>query len=117
MAAALLFGAFIYFCVRLFPKSKTRRPEWDVDKKVRNTLYWICGTGMALALGLAVWEGRRGNPIFWHETIALKLFALSWLVKGRADQTAGRLVKRTGHYAMHPREAIGGLRKAVRGKE
>lgn len=115
-AAALLFGAFIYFCFRLFPKSKSGRLEWDRDKRVRNTVYFICGTGMALALGLAVWEGRGGRSIFWHETIALELFALSWLVKGRADQTAVRLMKRTGHYAMHPRELIGRPRKAAQGR-
>lgn len=115
-SAALLFGAFIYFCFRLFPKSREPRSEWDRDKRVRNLLYLACGAGMSVVLVLAVIAGTRGQPIFWHETIALELFALSWLVKGRADRTAGRVALRTGYYARHPGEAMDGLRKAVGGE-
>lgn len=115
-SAALLFGSFIYFCFRLFPKSRTPRSEWDRDKRVRNRLYLACGAGMSVALVLAVIAGARDRPIFWHETIALELFALSWLVKGRADRTAGSVVRRTGYFARHPGEAVGELRRAIGGE-
>jgi hypothetical protein len=114
VAAVTLFAAFIYFCLRLFPKSSSPRPEWDKDKRMRNAIYGTCGVGMAVTLGLAVMAGRRGAPIFWHETLALELFAFSWLVKGKADRTAARLLKRAGHYATHPAQAVTDLGKAMR---
>lgn len=114
VAAAVLFAAFTYFCLRLFPKSATPRPEWGADKRMRNAIYGTCGAGMAITLGLAVMSGQRGGPIFWHETLALELFAFSWLVKGKADRTAARLLKRAGYYVTHPSEAVGDLGRALR---
>lgn len=111
-AAALLFGSFIYFCFRLFPKSDVPRKEQDMEKRVRNVLYLVCGGGMTVSLALAVIAGRSGGSIFWQETIALELFALSWLVKGKADRTAARMMMRTGYFAMHPIKAMERMRKA-----
>src|SRR6266545_2173362 len=74
-------------------------------------------TGAQLDLYLV----RRGNgglravgnalitraPIFWPEAVALEFFAVSWLVKGRADRTAAAAGRRTLHYGRHPGQLVG----------
>ena len=83
ICAILLFGVFIYFCLVLFPKGK--------EMFHRNKLYRICGWGIVVCLVLIALSYKflsgeqrgRLNPVFWLESIALWLFGLSWLIKGR----------------------------------
>jgi hypothetical protein len=54
-------------------------------------------------------------PIFWPEALALELFAVSWLVKGRVDKTAASAGRRTLHYGRHPGQLVDAARRAIRG--
>ena len=57
--------------------------------------YRVCGAAM---VGCIAWAGSAlftGAPIFWPEALALEFFAVSWLVKGRADRTAVVVGRRT----------------------
>ncbi|MFC1955918.1 hypothetical protein ACFLWZ_05265 [Chloroflexota bacterium] len=54
-----------------------------------------------------LWAGIasfNGAPIFWPEALALEFFAVSWLVKGRADITAVAAGRRTLYYGRHPKQ-------------
>ena len=121
-AAILLFVMFIYFCLFRFPKSGEKgfpwraeaRDGWDREKWLRNILYAVSGIGIAVALILAWGAGKAGRSIFVHETVALELFALSWLVKGKADRTALAAVKLGSGAVRHPIEAAGKARQAVK---
>jgi len=42
------------------------------------------------------------GSIFWPEAIALEFFAVSWLLKGRADWTLASAGMLTLHYGRHP---------------
>lgn len=90
--ASVLFFSFIYFSWFLFPRSG-KEPVTS-DKRRRNHIYRACGVGMLVCVTWAGVAGFRDRPIFWAEAIALELFALSWLVKGRAGHTAVTLVRR-----------------------
>lgn len=99
-AAIVLFGAFIFFALFQFPKSKCKPGEpLPLEKRVRNRIYRVCGVAM---LACIAWAGSAlftDAPIFWPEALALEFFAVSWLVKGRADRTAltvGAQVLRAG---------------------
>ena len=87
-AAAVLFGALIYIALVLFPKSKPGATHsLPPEKRRRNALYRLCGVAMILCM---VWVAVAMHfewSIFWAEALALEFFALSWLVKGRADQS------------------------------
>lgn len=98
-SAGVLFTAFIVFSVFLFPKSKAGKGErlpWC--KRARNGIHVFCGVAM---LACIIWVGiahSRGATIFWPEALALEFFAISWLVKGRADRTVAAAGKRALHY-------------------
>lgn len=87
--AILLFVIFILFSFWLFRKSHYKnRKERPNDKKQRDRIYLACSVVMAIAI---VWAGislSTGAPIFWQEAIAIEGFAISWLVKGEAHQSA-----------------------------
>lgn len=111
IAAAILFGSFIFFSLFLFTRSAS-----DVippDKRARNRVYVVCGVAMTACVVWAWFAYRRGQSIFWAETLALEFFALSWLVKGRAGHTAIRVVARTVHYARHPRHLVRDVKDAL----
>ncbi|MEM7415634.1 MAG: DUF998 domain-containing protein [Gemmatimonadota bacterium] len=114
-AAIVFFLCFVYFCLFRFTKSGRPKDEWDRAKRFRNALFLACGVGIALALGSAALAGRAGEPIFWQEVVAIELFALSWLVKGHAIQTAQRTAQRGLYYVTHPGDAVVGLGRAIRG--
>jgi len=88
-SAVILFCTFAFFSLILFPKSKDKSwGQLPFDKRVRNTIYVSCGIAIVSCM---VWAGVAGvveAQIFWPEALALEFFALSWLVKGRADWTA-----------------------------
>ncbi len=95
-SATVLFGSFIFFSLVLFPKSKNPDAAGlPRDKKVRNTIYYACGWAMVICiLWIAVNRLVLDSSIFWPEALALEFFAVSWLAKGRADQTAVAIAKR-----------------------
>lgn len=97
IAAVVLFGAFIVFSLALFPKKGTHSHR---RKPVRNGVYIICGIGMVACV---IWGYLARPVIFWPEALALEFFGVSWLVKGRADWTAGQLLRRAVDYARRPR--------------
>jgi hypothetical protein len=116
IGAAVLFGAFAYFSLFLFPKSNVRSwKEQPWDKKARNVVYIGCGLGILLCI-LYAWRAHAGGrSIFWPEALALELFAVSWLAKGRFGWLAVTVGKGTLHYALHPRQLVDTARRAVRG--
>jgi hypothetical protein len=111
-SAVVLFGAFIFFSLFLFRKSKVKRGEpLPRDKRVRNAIHIFCGAAM---LACMLWAGIAtviGAPIFWPEALALEFFAVSWLAKGRVDITALTAGKRSLYYGRHPRQLFAGFRR------
>jgi len=98
-SACLLFACLIVFSVFLFPISDAPSEGQRADRRVQNPVYRLCGAGMA---GLLIWAGvalQRRSPIFFQESLALMLFGISWLTKGRAAytlrKTAGAIAKTT----------------------
>lgn len=80
-SAFLLFGCLIFYSLILFPMTKGRE---DADKKKRNLVYRICGWGMVVAMAWVLAAGLSHASIFVPESLALTLFGVSWLTKGRA---------------------------------
>lgn len=116
VSAAVLFGAFIFFALFLFPKSKVKKGNpLPLDKRVRNGFYISCGVAMAVCMAWAGIAGLANEPIFWPEALALEFFAVSWLVKGRVEQTAVAVGRRTLHYGRHPGQLVAKARSAIRG--
>ena len=116
VSAAVLFGAFIFFALFLFPKSKVKKgSRLPLDKRVRNGFYISCGVAMVVCIAWAAIAGVAQAPIFWPEALALEFFAVSWLVKGRAEHTAIAVGRRTLHYGRHPGQLVAKARSAIRG--
>jgi hypothetical protein len=113
----VLFGAFTYFALFLFTKSNVEKGEpLPPDKQARNWIYLVCGAGMVAALAWAAIAALSRKPIFWPEALALELFAVSWLVKGRADRTLVAAGQRTLYYGRRPRELVSKVRSVLRGE-
>jgi hypothetical protein len=113
--ALILFSAFIVFSIFLFPKTNTRKGiPLASGKKARNILYYLFGAGMlACMIWILLISILTDGPIFWPEAIALECFALSWLLKGRADWTLIAAGRRTLHYSRHPGALMKKIRKAI----
>ena len=88
-AAVVLFCSFVFFCLWQFRRSNKNSEKWDWGKRTRNWIYILCGVAIVLSLVWAAVASIAEKPIFWPETLALEFFAISWLVKGRADKTVG----------------------------
>ncbi len=112
LSAVVLFGAFIFFSLFLFRRSKVKRGEsLSQGKQLRNAIHIVCGLAMVACM---IWAGIAsvaGAPIFWPEALALEFFAVSWLAKGRADITAVAAGKRTLNYGRHPRQLFAEIRR------
>jgi hypothetical protein len=93
-AAALLFGCFVVYSLFLFPKSSRPVESRDKDKRTRNGVYYFCGVGIVLALLWVVIARLMSGHIFFPESLALMLFGISWLTKGRALWTLRQLAHR-----------------------
>jgi hypothetical protein len=109
-AAVALFLSFIFFSLCLFRQSKPGE-SLSRGKRFRNYIHIFCGAAMIACM---VWAGvayLTDNPIFWPEALALEFFAVSWLVKGRADVTVVEAGRWGLHYGRHPRQFFAGLRK------
>jgi hypothetical protein len=94
ISAGALFISFILFSLVLFTRSNLDPSEWGTGKKVRNAVYVVCGVVMIVAVAWAVVALKFGKPVFVPETVAVEAFAVSWLVKGEAEQTVARLARR-----------------------
>ncbi len=116
-AAVVLFCSFSFFSLFLFRQTKHEAGEpLPQDKRVRNGIYIFCGI---LMLGCIVWAGIASfldAPIFLPEAIALESFAVSWLIKGRADRTAVSFARRTLYYGRNPGKLASDVRGAMRGQ-
>lgn len=118
LAAVLLFGAFIYISIFLFPKSGVeRRALLHRGKGWRNLVYRLCGVAMMASILWAGIASHMDSPIFWPEALALEFFAVSWLVKGRADWTAVAAGRRTLYYGRRPALLARNAWSAIRGHE
>ena len=105
VSAFLLFGCFVVYSLLLFPLSSGPSGSLPDDKRARNLVYRSCGVGM---LGLLIWvavAGLRGGPIFVPESLALMLFGISWLTKGRALWTLREAVTRIADRRRSPPSA------------
>jgi hypothetical protein len=118
-SAAVLFSSFIFFSLFQFPRSRLDKKKLPTDKRVRNWIYIACGVAIVGCIAWVVIALFFEAPIFWPETLALEFFAVSWLVKGRADKTAVAAGRQALHYGRHPRQlvekawsALGGNRSA-----
>lgn len=115
-SAVILFSAFAVFSLVLFRRSK--HPSWKdrpPDKQIRDTIYLVCGAVILLSM-LWAYVNKRAEPqrpIFLPEAVALEAFAISWLVKGRADQTLRRLPPRALHWVKNPRLLVSDLEGAL----
>jgi multisubunit Na+/H+ antiporter MnhB subunit len=99
VSAVVLFASFILFALYLFRKTNLKNADpLPPDKRIRNAIYVICGAAMIGCMIWVVGASITDAPIFWPEALALELFALSWLVKGRADWTFDQAGKRTRDY-------------------
>jgi len=114
LGGVFLFGSFACFALFQFPKSGSA--PLSRDKQVRNGLYYACGAAIILCMAWAALSGLNKTSIFWPETIALELFAATWLAKGRAEITAVAVVQKTAHYASHPGQLVDKARIALRPK-
>jgi hypothetical protein len=118
LAAAVLFGSFIFISVFQFPMSSVEnKKNLPRDKKVRNTIYYACGAAMALCMVWVVYAISTGKSIFLPEALALEFFALSWLVKGRADTAIVEAGKSSLYYARHPQKLVEKVRTAVNSQQ
>lgn len=116
LAAVALFGSFIFFSLIQFPKSNVKKGNpVPMDKRVRNSIYIVCGVAMIACMAWAAISSWRGGSIFWPEVLALEFFAISWLAKGRADKTAVAVGKQTLHYGRHPQQLVSDVWDGVRG--
>jgi dipeptide/tripeptide permease len=108
VSAVILFGSFVVFSLYLFRKTDVKKGEpLPTAKQQRNRIYVLCGVAMS---GCMVWAGIAGivhAPVFWPEALAIECFALSWLVKGRADWTVTRAGERTRDYVRRRTQPMG----------
>ncbi|MBU1571911.1 MAG: hypothetical protein KJ875_03310 [Alphaproteobacteria bacterium] len=98
MSAVVFFLCLVVFCLVQFPKT---------TDLARRRIYRACGYGILATLVLitsAFLAARLGgdaaadfvsrhNLIFWGEALGVWIFALAWLTKGKADQSAIRLMR------------------------
>jgi hypothetical protein len=105
-SAAVLFGSFVFYCLVLFRRRRAGE-KLAAGKRRRNRIYLACGIAIVLSMAWSVLARLAHRSLFWPETLALTSFAISWLTKGRAWWTLGRLrqaagsVARTGKLPAH----------------
>jgi hypothetical protein len=116
LSAGVLFAAFIFFSLFLFPKSKVGKGKaLPLDKRVRNWIYVACGVAMVVCMLWVASALSAGASIFWPEALALEFFAVSWLAKGRADWTAVAAGRRSLQYGRRSGRLVGKAWRAIRG--
>jgi len=83
-SATLLFSCLTVYSLCLFPSTGAPGSPPDPGKAKRNLVYRLCGWGMVCMLIWVAVAGILKGPIFVPESLALVLFGVSWLTKGRA---------------------------------
>jgi hypothetical protein len=87
-SAALFFSVLAFMSIYLFTKTNKPINRMGRQKKLRNTLYKLCGWIMVLCLVLigiskpVLKVSETSTLTFWMETVALVAFGFSWLTKG-----------------------------------
>ena len=87
ISAIVLFVSFILFAIWLFRKSSVPddRPR-PPEKRRRDRICLVCGLLMIASMLWAASSMLTQAPIFFPEAIAIIAFAVSWLVKGEAEE-------------------------------
>lgn len=112
-SALVLFVTFACFAFFLFPMTDPAAPRPRAlpgDKRARNALYYLCGAVIVVCLIIAGFALRAGKSIYWAESGALIAFAVSWLVKGRFEQTATSIAASTWRLARNPQQILRKMR-------
>jgi hypothetical protein len=83
----------------------------SVEETRRRWVYRACGWSI---IGCILWAGASklqdpDRDIFIPEALAIVLFAISWLTKGRLGWTLSVGVKRIPQYARHPSDLVGSV--------
>ena len=104
VSSVVLFGAFVFFTLFLFPKSNVKKGNpLPKGKKIRNGIYYFCGVAMVGCLVWALIAAWKDTSMFWPESLALVFFAVSWLVKGRTEVTLIAVGRRIRHFGRAPK--------------
>jgi hypothetical protein len=89
ISAVIFFLSLIYMIVFRFTKGDLT----DSKKRWRNTIYRICGGGMAMSflafIVCTLLKIEPWNMLFYSEAAALFFFGVAWLVKGETFETVG----------------------------
>ena len=102
-SAGVLFSCFVVYSLFLFPLTNEPPDSMSSDKRRRNRVYRACGVGILGSLIWVIAAGLCGAPIFVPESLALVLFGISWLTKGRWLWTLHEAVTRLrGHRDQPP---------------
>jgi hypothetical protein len=118
LSGAALFSSFIFFSLFQFRMSSIEKGKpLPRDKQVRNVIYICCGVAMIVSMLWVIYALSNRASIFWPEVLALELFAVSWLVKGRVDATAVAAGRRSLYYGRNPRQLVKEVLTAVRGEQ
>lgn len=80
-SAVIFFILLAYNSLFLFTKSHGQKTQ---KKRLRNTVYVVCGIGMLSAMILMPLPVSFPAKTWWVEMLALTFFGISWLVKGGA---------------------------------
>jgi hypothetical protein len=86
VSAVVLFSMFAVFSLWLFRLTGSGGQP-PADKRNRNRVYLVCGIAIVGSIAWAGVAGMNKQSILVPESIALVAFAVSWLVKGRVDQS------------------------------
>ena len=90
ISAVVFFLCLVVFSVYLFTRPSPKQAEVQNSKRKtdpRNYIYIFCGVAITICLAWAGIASINHLPIFWPEAFSLWFFAISWLVKGRAEKT------------------------------
>lgn len=97
-------------------------PRWELLGSV--SAYYFTGAvaafvgilvAMVVCMSWTATASLSGASIFWPEVLALEFFAVSWLLKGRADRTAVITGRRALRYGRHPGQLAGELWRSMQG--
>jgi len=91
ISAAIFLAILNYMCFFLFTRSDKPKRKRSKQKRIRNSIYIVCGCFMTASL-ITILLGTIGlidsdiyqkyNLTFWMESLAVVSFGFSWLVKG-----------------------------------
>lgn len=93
VSAGIFIALLAYMSIKLFTKSNKPRSEQGHKKRIRNTIYKVCGGLIILSLLIIVLGVVDVIPedtyynyrlTFWMETLAVESFGFAWLIKGEA---------------------------------